>query len=445
MYALSLSSKHHPTSTVSLRRVWSMLLVGVLVATLSTGCAASKSVAAARWVSAPVVFAPIPDSKALTTKLKAVSAKSAGSTSVVVTTTDGTVLTNRAGATALAPASTMKLLTTAVALDTLGAAQTFSTKVVSSSDDHIILVGGGDPLLTDAASKSVYKLASLEKLAKATARALKAAGRTQVSLGYDASLFTGPTFSPSWKTQWHDSEARIAALEADSGLVSPLEAEGDPAKAAATAFAKRLRSAGIKVTTISTAKAAAADAELAKVTSASLALIVKHTLLASDNVGAETISRQAALASGQEGSFAGAATNVTTWLRSHGLSSSGQKILDGSGLSPSNRVAATTLAGVIRLALADSKYQALIAGLPVAGVTGTLASRFDDSTEAGGRGKVHAKTGTLQGVAALAGYLTTSQGATLVFAEISNGATGTEAAYDWLDRTATAAVTCNCS
>jgi serine-type D-Ala-D-Ala carboxypeptidase/endopeptidase (penicillin-binding protein 4) len=445
MYVLSLSPMRHPTSTVGPARVSAVLLTGVLVATLATGCAGSQSVAVARSVSAPTVFAPLPNSKALAAKLKAVATKGAGSTSVVVTTTDGTLLVDQGGATALAPASTMKLVTSMVALDTLGADATFTTKVVSGAGGQVILVGGGDPLLTDEATKTVSRPASLEALAAATVSELKASGRTQISLGYDESLFSGPMFNPTWKKQWRDTEARVAALEINSGLLSPAEADGNPAKTAATAFAARLRNAGIQVSSITAAKATAASPELAKVSSASLALIVKHTLLSSDNVAAEVISRHAALASGREGSFTGAAANVTAWLAAQGLSSTGQKIVDGSGLSANNRLTAVTLAGVVRLALSDSKYQSLVAGLPVAGVSGTLASRFDSAQEAGGRGKVHAKTGTLKGVASLAGYLTTVEGATLVFAEISNGGSGTEAAYDWLDRTATAAVTCNCS
>ncbi len=51
-------------------------------------------------------------------------------------------------ATPYTPASTLKLLTTVSALATLGPDHTFATKVVSTGKGSIVLVGGGDPLLT---------------------------------------------------------------------------------------------------------------------------------------------------------------------------------------------------------------------------------------------------------------------------------------------------------
>ena len=94
----------------------------------------------------------------------------------MVTTLDGQVLTDRSGNTPLTPASTMKVLTTMAALDILGPDTTFSTKVMDAGDGSVVLVGGGDPLLTAKTSTSTYKVASLQNLAKATAIALKAAG-----------------------------------------------------------------------------------------------------------------------------------------------------------------------------------------------------------------------------------------------------------------------------
>ncbi len=389
----------------------------------------------------------LPDPAALTARLAKVSTAKIDKVSVVVVTADGTVLTDRSGSKPLTPASTMKLATTMAALETLGAEAQFTTKVVDAGRGKLVLVGGGDPLLTDKTVNSVYKPASLQKLAAATIKALKAAGRTKVSLDYDASLFSGPGFSTYWKKVWKGYEAKVAALEINSGK-SGWRAQADPPLTAAKAFAARLKKAGIKVSSIHSGKASSSATTVASVASASLALIIKHTLLISDNVAAETISRHAALANGHAGSFSGAAANVRSWLTSKGLWMSGEKILDGSGLAPGSKLTTDTLSGAIRLALAEGTYTAVLAGLPEAGRTGTLSNRFDDPSEKVGRRNVHAKTGTLRGVAGLVGYLSACEGqTTLVFAELAN--TGKVVTYtrlyNWLDRTAAATITANCS
>jgi D-alanyl-D-alanine carboxypeptidase/D-alanyl-D-alanine-endopeptidase (penicillin-binding protein 4) len=338
----------------------------------------------------------------------------------------------------------MKVLTAMTVLDALGADHTFATRVVDAGDGSIVLVGGGDPLLTDKTSTSTYKPASLQILAKATVAALKGLGRDRIRLRYDASLFSGPTFSPDWKKKWLGWEARIAALEINSGKLSNGRAAANPARTAANAFARRLKAAGISVTSIASAHAAPAATELARVTSTTLTRIIRRTLLISDNVAAETLSRHAAVATGGVGSFTGAAAHVKAWLIERGLWRSGQKILDASGLSPHSKLTPNGLAAAIRLALADPEFAPVIAGLPVAAESGTLEHRFDDPSEKAGRHTVHAKTGTLSGLAALAGYLTTADGAVLVFAELGNQATSYYRVYDWLDREAAVVARCGC-
>lgn len=424
-------------------------LVGLLAVPLAvvvlSGHAVVPSVAGIPMeVSTAAASAPLPDPGILAAKLKKVSTKGIGRAGLIVTTTDGQVLTDRSGNTPLTPASTMKVLTTMAAVDILGADRTFVTKVMDAGVGRVVLVGAGDPLLTDKTSTSSFKLASLQKLAKATATALKAAGRTRVGLRYDASLFSGPTFSPNWKSKWRGYEARVAALEINRGLLSSGRAAANPPKTAATAFAKRLRAAGIKVTSIAAGKAVSSSTELARVTSTVLSRIVKRTLLLSDNVAAETLSRHAAIASGGAGSFTGAAANLQAWLTARGLWASGQKILDGSGLAPGSKLTPSVLAGAIRLALGSDEFDPVIAGLPVAGESGTLKNRFDDKSERAGRHTVHAKTGTLSGIAGLAGYLTTADGSVLVFAELANKSVSYYRAYDWLDREAAVIAGCGC-
>ena len=122
-------------------------------------------------------------------------------------------------------------------------------------------------------------------------------------------------------------------------------------------------------------------------------------------------------------------------------------MVDASGLSPSDRVTPTALVQVLRLVVTPGHPQlaAILEGLPVAGFSGTLGARFTGSAAAGA-GVVRAKTGTLNGVAALAGYLVDTAGDTLVFAALANGVKPTAAAITdaALDRIAAGLASCGC-
>ncbi|HSK33336.1 MAG TPA: D-alanyl-D-alanine carboxypeptidase/D-alanyl-D-alanine-endopeptidase [Propionicimonas sp.] len=376
-------------------------------------------------------------------KLAAVNRSGIGASGLVVLASDGSVLASRGADKALAPASTMKLLTSLAALDAIGAEHTFTTRVVRSGNT-VVLVGGGDPLLTDKQSKSAAKPASLQALAKATVTALTAAGVKKVQLGYDTSLFAGPDFSPTWKAKWRSWVARVSPLLIGSGRFNQWQADPAPAKTAATAFARRLEAAGITVTRVTPARAKAAATELASVQSAPLATVVGRTLTYSDNLGAEVIARHLALAAGKPASFTGAAGALKDWLAGQALWSDGMRVLDGSGLSFSARVTPTVLAKAVLTSLDNPALAGVASGLPVAGVSGTLEDRFNDKSEKVARGNVHAKTGTLVGIAALAGYLTTADGARLVFAIVANKTRGQTTAYNWLDRSTAVLVRCGC-
>lgn len=416
-------------------------LAGATRTTDRTGTAApTRSAVAPRPTATPTV---LPEPAVLARKLAAVSRSGIGSSGIVVLAEDGTRLAARGAAHPLAPASTMKVLTTLAAVDTLGADHRFTTRVVATSKQRVVLVGGGDPLLTDKQSKSAAKPASLQALAIATAAALSASGVNRVQLGYDDSLFSGPDFNPHWKAKWRSWVARVSPLLIGEGRITKWQADAAPARTAAAAFAQQLRAAGIAVTSIKAAKAPAAATELAKVSSAPLADVIGRTLRLSDNLAAEVIARQVAVAAGRPGSFTGAAATLKSWLAGHQLWSDGMRVWDGSGLSVSARVTPEVLARAILASLADERLSAVASGLPVAGLTGTLKDRFDDKREVVARGNVHAKTGTLIGVAALTGYLTTADGTRLVFAEIAN-ARGQTTAYNWLDRSAAVLVGCGC-
>ncbi|HEY0617430.1 MAG TPA: D-alanyl-D-alanine carboxypeptidase/D-alanyl-D-alanine-endopeptidase [Kribbella sp.] len=353
------------------------------------------------------------------------------------------------------PASTMKLLTTVSALATLGPDHWFTTRTVSPSSGSVILVGGGDPLLTTKRSTDPLDFparASLQDLATSTANALRAKGVLSISLGYDASLFTGPAANPKWQPNYltEGIAAQTSALWVDEGRVQPGLAKraASPAQAAATAFATLLRANGIKVAaSIKPATATTAAAGLAQVRSASLGDIVEYINLHSDNDGAEVLLRQVGLATDNGGSYTGGVKGVRDTLTELGLDVSKARIEDGSGLSRTNQVPLDLLAGAVRVAVAKPELRHLISGLPVAGFTGSLEDRFAGPGTGPGTGIARAKTGTLTSVHSLAGLVRDRTGTILVFAVATDSAPPAKAlaARAALDRAVAALANCGCA
>ncbi len=141
----------------------------------------------------------------------------------------------------------------------------------------------------------------------------------------------------------------------------------DPAGMAAGSFAALLAADGIHVTGSPVAQAAPAHAAgIASVSSPPLSAIVDQMLEESNNVIAENLARQVAVATGQPASFSGAAAAVISELRRLGVNT-GLHLVDGSGLSPQDAIAPATLVKVLELATTDARVRAVLAGLPVAG------------------------------------------------------------------------------
>jgi D-alanyl-D-alanine carboxypeptidase/D-alanyl-D-alanine-endopeptidase (penicillin-binding protein 4) len=79
-------------------------------------------------------------------------------------------------------------------------------------------------------------------------------------------------------------------------------------------------------------------------------------------------------------------------------------VADASGLSKKNRVTAKLIGELLYKIRKEEKFAHLYDSLPIGGVSGTLRNRFI-TTAPSAVGLVHAKTGTLNGTATLAGYV----------------------------------------
>ncbi len=345
------------------------------------------------------------------------------------------------------PASTAKVLTAFAALSTIGPQEQFKTRVMLAGD-QLVLVGGGDPYLLVKKPKVPDRAvrADLTTLATQTAAALKRDGVTAVNLGYDASLFTGPSASPGWPDMYIDANivTPVSALWADQGEANGVRSR-DPALSAGKIFGRLLEERGIEVTGGPAAATAPSGAkEVASMSSATVAQIVEALVRTSDNQAAEVMLRQVAIAAGKPATFDGGAEAVTDALTKASVDTNGLKLRDGSGLSRDDRASPTTLAQAMLAALASLPTSSLLSDLPVSGFSGTLLERFAGAKEA--YGQVRAKTGTLTGVHSLAGYATEAGGLPVYFALMSDGTPEISlvAAEAALDRVAAAIAACTC-
>jgi serine-type D-Ala-D-Ala carboxypeptidase/endopeptidase (penicillin-binding protein 4) len=405
--------------------------------------AATRPLIGAVPVLAPAVTssAARPTSTALATMLGAALPAAATGPGVGIEVADartGQVLYQDNASALATPASTTKVVTAVASLAVLGPDARFTT-TVRAEGNTIVLVGGGDPTLAvNKYPSSAYpQPATLAALAAATAHALKARGRTSVTLGYDTSLYGGSGMAPGWS----DSDVStgnvtpIVALEADQGRVTrggALEDDDDPVnfRSRAThpvgltvaAFASLLGRDGITVTgTPASVTAPASAPVLASVSSPPVAAIAEQLLLESNNVIAENLARHVAIAMGMPATFSGAADAVLTETRRLGVTTP-ISLVDGSGLSPQDGIAPQTLVRVLEVAASTPRLRTAITSLPVAGFTGTLSagnSAFGGigaAADGAARGVVRAKTGNLPAVAALAGLAYDRGGGLLIFA-----------------------------
>ena len=378
---------------------------------------------------------------------------------IVIDPLSGEVLFSRNEDVSVAPASVLKLVTAAAALTTLGPEARFETKVVGSPEPTtVVLVGGGDATLSTLpeGSESVYvgapKLSSLaQQTIASVSAALEEGERVVISeVVVDVSLWDD---SDRWDASWR-SDARANGFISQ---VTPLQVDGDrqnPAMTisrrgdnatdkAARAFVDALRDAGntARFVRVSYGQAEPGARVLGSVQSQPVSALASYMLKESDNTLAEMLGRQVSLASGLGGSAESLNEALAGTLATRGIPAEDIVVQDSSGLSSLNRLRpsyVTTLLGEVFRS--ESSLAQVREGLPIAGADGSLKDRFTASTSPAA-GRVFAKTGSIQGVRSLAGFISSAEGADLAFAFFSLGEVG-DPTRDALDNLVTGVYSC---
>jgi D-alanyl-D-alanine carboxypeptidase/D-alanyl-D-alanine-endopeptidase (penicillin-binding protein 4) len=138
----------------------------------------------------------------------------------------------------------------------------------------------------------------------------------------------------------------------------------------------------------------------------------------SQNLHAELLLRMLGKAFAKDGSLAQGARVVRQFLIDAGVSDNDFFFYDGSGMSMDDRITPRAYTQLLAYASRQPWGTAWRNSFPVAGVDGSLANRFRNSPL---KGRLFAKTGTLNETNALSGYLTSASGKTLAFSILVNG------------------------
>ena len=332
---------------------------------------------------------------------------------------------------ALLPASTMKVLTGMAALRRLGEDFTYTTPVLTATeptgagviDGAVWLVGAGDPLLaTDAYAASFRNQPQVYTRLDSLADAIVAKGVKEIKGGVigDESRYDTARYVASWKPAYiTDSDVGpSSALTVNDGFTQfrplPRQHAAQPARHGAAVLTDLLRARGVVVGEPGEGAKPGDATLLADVESPKLPEVVGQLLRESDNLTAELLVKELGARFGGDGSWAAGLAVIRDTIDDAGLPVDPLVATDGSGLDLSNRLSCTLLMDALDLA---GPGGAVAAGFPVAGRTGTLVDRFIGSPA---EGKLRAKTGSLNFVVGLAGFVDSAGAGTLEFALLAN-------------------------
>ena len=330
--------------------------------------------------------------------------------SISVADGSGRLLADINGTRPRIPASNEKLISTAIALDRLGPDYSLTTRLWREPDGSLRLTGEGDPDLD---------LPQLQRFARL---ALGSGGDSGQAAGSAVRIqLVEEPQQRWWPAGWHWSD-RAEAYGAPITRLALTSNALDMAVSNPPSRLQRLLSQEIKrqggsaaITLVSATPSDPEDGVLLHEERS----VGMHGLLSLANTESHNFTAEVLLRQGT-GSWdlSQARQLAMQWLSSQGLPMAGVSVVDGSGLDRSNRVTSRLLAALL-LRMAQHPYAAnYAASMAIAGQRGTLRNLFR-GTEL--EGQFRGKTGTITGVRAISGILSTADGPRYI-SMISNGA-----------------------
>ena len=208
----------------------------------------------------------------------------------------------------------------------------------------------------------------------------------------------------------------------------------NPAKQCADLFASYLRTHGISISSNSLQVYSRPDSLriVLDYYSSDYYTIAQYTNLTSNNIYAESIFKYLGYAKYGKGSFANGSKVVMDYFKEKKLDVNGVRVVDGSGLSPQNKVTADFVCRYLVAVSKEPFFKEFLRSLSKVGENGTAKNLLPNLPASMA---VRLKTGTMDGVKAYAGYVDTGNGDRLAFTIISNGHdASSSAAGEYLNR-----------
>jgi D-alanyl-D-alanine carboxypeptidase/D-alanyl-D-alanine-endopeptidase (penicillin-binding protein 4) len=338
-----------------------------------------------------------------------------GSGALAVDLDSGRTIYAKRSNTARTPASVEKLYTTSTALTLYGPEGHLTTRLLGDVGvdpagvliGNLYIHGGGDPNLgaaqaTELADRLVFELG----LREITGRVIG-----------DESAFDSLRGPPSEGYRTTSNVGPLSALTFNRGRSGARRPywQTSPPLFAARAFQKQLERRDVIIGGAArTGVTPPAAIPLVEQPSMAIAELARVTNQPSDNFNAETLIKALGAEFGAGGTTRAGAAVVRRTVAGFGVR---PRVIDGSGLSHSNRTTPRQVVTLLRHMDTDPAGPAFESSLAVAGRNGTLLRRMRGTAA---RNRCRAKTGTLRAVSALAGYCQTTAGARVAFAFLMN-------------------------
>ena len=316
---------------------------------------------------------------------------------------DGKPLYEHDGRRRRVPASNEKLLLSMALFDHLDPSSRLVTRAGigsasgSTVTSNLYILGGGDPTVSSGGSFARNLSVKPTRLGR-LARRIKESGveRIEGRVVGSTHYFSHDWFAPGWKSYFPERYVPLPTALTFNGNTHNGRHVSDPELRAARSLTAKLEDIGVEVSGSPAARRPPPGlTHIARVRSEPLRALIRHMNRTSSNFFAEVLGKRLGVARyGQPGSISKGAAAILGWAQTQGVDIDA---FDGSGLSYDNRVSPHGLARLLDRVEERSWGDSLRKSLPTGG-QGTLNDRLRSVP-------LRAKTGTLDNVSALSGWV----------------------------------------